>query len=415
MCCGTGCCLCCSCRSFSSAGVRIAYFLMFAMMMCIAWIMRSDGVQSSLTTQSNWPHWIFSISCNSSPNVDEEACIGLFASYRIVLGYIFFSAIMCAMTLGSSRRGDMRGSIHSSWWPVKILVLLVLSFVAFFLDDDTVSNFYWAAFVLSLIYIVFQILMFIGTAYRSSDSVVDSFEDGGSCRRFFTYALALILFIAIIAITVVMFIFFTKESGCDFNKFFISINLVLFLVAAVTSLIPKVQEANPSSNILPVLLIGLFQTYLCWAGIASRPDYDECTSVSSSLKAQTPSIVVGMILLFIVAWWFVVNSVRNDDQTPWNEVFVADGQEEAAKDEDNEYNFSLFHVFFILAACYGLMVLSSWNKFEEKTIGSDSGYVLSQSNAAFWANVIMSWLVWLTLEWSLVAPACCPDRFDSVI
>eukprot|EP00055_Hartaetosiga_balthica_P008791 m.33807 g.33807 ORF g.33807 m.33807 type:complete len:406 (-) comp6475_c1_seq1:114-1331(-) len=405
MCLSLSCC-CCSCRQFSSAGVRVMYFLMFALALCIAWLMRSDGLQTALTKASNSTNGIIDIACGGAY---ESECVGILASYRIVLGYVFFHTILLVLTLGSSRRGDVQGSLHSSWWPLKFLLLAALMFASFFISNDTVVPFYWAAFSFSIVFLLVQILMFLGTAYRSSDSILNKFEDGSMCTKFMTYFISFVLFAAIITFTVVMYVYFTKPSGCGFNKAFISINLVLFIIAAIISLLPRVQEANASANILPVLFLGSFQTYLCWAAIASRPHDIECTSIANPLKAQTPSITVGMILLFVVVWWFILNSVRSDNQTPWKEVFIPDGEEEADKDSDNEYNFSLFHVFFIFAACYGLMVLSSWNNFSEQS----NLFQLNQNDAAFWANIIMSWLVWGAMVWSLIAPSCCPNRFNN--
>eukprot|EP00043_Microstomoeca_roanoka_P009841 m.93648 g.93648 ORF g.93648 m.93648 type:complete len:80 (+) comp14708_c0_seq3:70-309(+) len=40
----------------------------------------------------------------------------------------------------------------------------------------------------------------------------------------------------------------------------------------------------------------------------------------------------------------------------------------------------------------------------------DDLYRLEQSDAAFWVQVILSWITWGLLTWAAVAPCCFPDR-----
>ena len=49
----------------------------------------------------------------------------------------------------------------------------------------------------------------------------------------------------IIAGAVVMYIYYTKGTGCGLNVFFITFNLILCIVMMIGSVLPRVQEVRP--------------------------------------------------------------------------------------------------------------------------------------------------------------------------
>lgn len=61
-----------------------------------------------------------------------------------------------------------------------------------------------------------------------------------------------------------------KASGCGLHVFFITFNLILCLIATIISLLPKVQEFNPTSGILQSSFVSLYVMYLTWSAMSNN-------------------------------------------------------------------------------------------------------------------------------------------------
>ena len=80
-----------------------------------------------------------------------------------------------------------------------------------------------------------------------------------------------------------------------------------------------------------------------------------------------------------------------------------------AKDDDNDderkgtkYNYSWFHVVFILAAMYVSMLLTDWNKIKsgnDNETGDELVWI-GRSPVAMWVRMISSWLCYFIYIWS---------------
>lgn len=87
------------------------------------------------------------------------------------------------------------------------------------------------------------------------------------CGAFVSYwSLLCFLFTALLTVTilnyilsltavVLFFVFYTKPDGCFINKFFISFNMLLCIVASVISVLHKVQVHNRADLLCPSQLI----------------------------------------------------------------------------------------------------------------------------------------------------------------
>jgi hypothetical protein len=84
-----------------------------------------------------------------------------------------------------------------------------------------------------------------------------------------------------------------------------------------------------------------------------------------------------------------------------------------SNDEEREgvtYNWSLFHVMFVLATLYVMMTLTNWY-----SPGVEHGIESISANlAAVWVKAISAWLCFGIYMWTLVAPVVLPDRDFSI-
>lgn len=71
-----------------------------------------------------------------------------------------------------------------------------------------------------------------------------------------------------------------QSSGCELSKFFISINLILVVIASGISILPSIQEHQPRSGLLQSAVVSLYVMYLTWSALSNASK--ECNSISGS-------------------------------------------------------------------------------------------------------------------------------------
>ncbi|GJN94010.1 hypothetical protein Rhopal_007073-T1 [Rhodotorula paludigena] len=76
------------------------------------------------------------------------------------------------------------------------------------------------------------------------------------------------------------------------------------------------------------------------------------------------------------------------------------------------YNYSYFHVIFVLATMYTACLLTKSVVSTISNVPSDGTPVrIGRSHVAFWMRVVSSWVCLALYGWSLAAPLVLPDRF----
>ena len=84
--------------------------------------------------------------------------------------------------------------------------------------------------------------------------------------------------------------------------------------------------------------------------------------------------------------------------------------ERDAKDDERrgtQYNYSLFHVIFLLATCWVATLLT-------QNIDPDATSDFAPVGRTYWASwvkIVSAWTCYLIYSWSLLAPVVLPDRF----
>lgn len=137
------------------------------------------------------------------------------------------------------------------------------------------------------VFIVIQMILLIDFAHSWTESWVAKVEDGSKCHGVGMSSIhdvtagvlisssglvicSIGLYIATLVGIILMFVFYTNKEGeeCGLNKFFISVDLVLCVVATILSIHPKVQERIPTSGLLQSGVISAYITYLTWSAVS---------------------------------------------------------------------------------------------------------------------------------------------------
>ena len=107
----------------------------------------------------------------------------------------------------------------------------------------------------AFLFILIQLVLLVDFAHSWNSAWVENMEETGSkvwaaLLLFFTF----LMYGTAVAGIVCLYVYFTHgikdaaASACHTNKFFISFNLILCIIASVLAIHPKVQEHQPRSG-----------------------------------------------------------------------------------------------------------------------------------------------------------------------
>jgi len=85
----------------------------------------------------------------------------------------------------------------------------------------------------------------------------------------------------------------------------------------------------------------------------------------------------------------------------------------ASRPQKLPFNFSLFHMAFMLGAMYVQQLLTNWETISSQTSTSSTTadeITVDSGPGSVWVKIISSWLVFALYLWSLFAPLIFPDR-----
>ncbi|XP_077517887.1 serine incorporator TMS1 isoform X2 [Amblyomma americanum] len=425
-CCGSAACsLCCSacpsCRNSTSS--RIMYALMLLLTTVVACIMLSPKIEQLLEKVPQL--------CEST-----DACknaVGYLAVYRLHFALTLFFIAFSMMMIGVKSSKDPRSGIQNGFWALKYLVLIGAMVGAFFIPDGATFGQVWMYFgmVGGFLFILIQLILIIDFAHSWANSWVEKFEEtqskGWYCALLtFTmlhYALA-------IAGVVLFYIFYTQAKGCTLQKFFISFNLIICVILSVVSILPKVQETQPSSGLLQSSAVTLYIMYLTWSAMnnsTSKQCKPSLGLTQEGSKFDTQSIV-GLVVWFVCVLYSSIRTSSNSQvgkltmsekilvkETGTKSTALVGNEDESAggdaeakvwdnEDEGVAYSWSFFHFMFALSSLYVMMTLTNW--FQP----SDDPKNLIENNASMWVKMASSWMCSALYLWTLVAPLALPDR-----
>ncbi|KAK1901117.1 Serine incorporator 3, partial [Dissostichus eleginoides] len=288
--CSSATCLLCSCcpSTRNSTVTRIIYAFILLLGTIVTCIMLSPGVDQQL---KRIPGFCEDGAGSSIPgmqaDVNCEMFVGYKAVYRICFGmsmwFLGFSILM--INIKNSR--DPRAAIHNGFWFFKFAALVAVTVGAFYIPD---GPFTYTWFVVgsggAFCFILIQLVLLVDFAHSWNESWLEKMETGSSrCWYAALLVVTLINYIMSFTAVVLFFIFYTKPDGCSINKFFISFNILICLVASFLSVLPKVQESQTRSGLLQSSIITLYTMYLTCSAMSNEPDR-ECNPSLLSLFQQ---------------------------------------------------------------------------------------------------------------------------------
>lgn len=411
--------------TFSSGIVtRIFYAMIFMINSIISWISLSSWAIGKLD--------LLKYACGG------DNCTGFTAVHRINsgLGLLHLSLAGILLALPAAAKPTQRRALQNGWWRAKIFFWLSFVVLGFFIPPGAwvVWGNYFAP-IFSFTFIFIGLVLLIDCAYSWAELCIENVETADDDRSAKTWQGILIsstigLYLIALVLTAIMCWFFAS-SGCSMNQAAITINVVLAIVTSVISVHPTIQDYNQRAGLAQSAMVTAYCTYLTMSAVASEPDDKNCNPLIRSKGTRTFSIILGAIFTFVAIAYTTTraasSSSANDYSSPDNEdqtmrrraleEAVQEGTlpasalemqdyESESQDEDS-YNYFLFHLVFFLATQYTAVLLTM---NVEKDI-SDHFIPVGRTYFSTWLKIVSSWLCYALYAWSLAAPCLMPNRF----
>lgn len=360
---------------------------------------------------------------------DTSICkdvVGYLAVYRLMFALTMFFLIMACMMIGVKTSKDGRAGIQNGFWAIKYLVLIGLMVGSFYMGDAETFGSVWMYFgmVGGSLFILIQLILIIDFAHGWASSWVAQFEETGSKGWYCALLSATFgMYAIVVTVVVLSFVYYTGgDSGCGLQKFFLSFNLILCTIVSVVSILPAVQEVQPTSGLLQASAVSLYVMYLTWSALTNSGDANCMPDMVISKKGNKFDLQ-SIVSLCIFAACVLYTSIRNSSNTQVGKLtglsdtndaesgVRSGGVSEDTKVWDNEedsvaYSWSFFHFIFALATLYVMMTLTNW--YHPGDVGD--GSALIQNRGSMWVKIVSSWVCVGLYSWTLVAPVVLPDR-----
>ena len=259
-------------------------------------------------------------------------------------------------------------------------------------------------------------------AHDISESWIDLYHQTEA--QFYAISLiitTLLLNLGSLSAAIFLFVFYPHDTK---TLVIVSVTLFVGLIQTLVSIWPFVQSFNPRSGILQPSFVTFYNFYLITSAtlLNQKPPSFEAYSGS-----ENPWLLyTGLAMTFISLGYSAMNSgvesskltlnstsgaldleIGGDSDSTTGSLLLSKSTPKVSESDNGYcYNYSFFHVIFILAACYAALVLTGWKQpaFE------DNLFFTVPTVAAYWMRIGSSWIVSFLYIFTVFAPRIFPDR-----
>lgn len=364
----------------------------------------------------------------------EGKCYGVLAVHRVCFALALFHLILSSLLIGVKDTRDKRSAIQNGWWGPKVLLWIILVAISFFIPNGFFM--FWGNYVSLIgatVFILIGLVLLVDFAHTWSETCIEKWENSAGNSNLWQWILigsTAATYVFTITMTGILYAFFAGPE-CGLNRFFISFNLVLSVLATLICIHPLIQEHNPRSGLAQSGMVAAYCTYLIVSAVSNYVhESSACNPLRSNKDTaegtRRVSDILGIIFTFLAIAYSTTRaatqsralvgknrrgniSLNDDDQfgdhselgvvttqpgkidSPRYQAILAAVQagaipasalnEEAWEDDEDEigetrdderfgtrYNYSWFHVIFALGAMYVAMLLTDWNVMSKKPV-----------------------------------------------
>ncbi|XP_076910213.1 uncharacterized protein LOC143567777 [Bidens hawaiensis] len=350
---------------------RYVYSVMFLLANLLAWAVRDYG-GTALTQMSKLK------TCEGG-----EDCLGTQGVLRVSMGCFIFFFIMFVSTSGTKKLHGRKELWHSSWWSVKIILMIILVVLPFFLPTQLILAYGSIAHFGAGVFLFIQLISIIRfITWLNERCLSEKYAE--RCHTHFTVIAIGEYFVCILGI-ILMYIWYTPQLSCVYNIAFITWTLFLLQLMTSVSLHPKVR-----AGFLTPGLMGLYIVFLCWSAIRSEPPDNKCTRTWGASRHWLTiiSFVIALVTMVIATFSIGINY----------KCFQR-GNDEKQEEDDVPYCFGFFHLVFASGVMYFAMLLIGWNSHHTM-----AKWTIDVGWTSTWVRIVNEWLAVCVYLWMLVEP-----------
>ncbi|MES1911735.1 MAG: hypothetical protein MHM6MM_004122 [Cercozoa sp. M6MM] len=302
MCCGVAC-LACGCAASGvssmtkprSPASRLPYLLLVALTLIFAFVV-------NLFADEKIDFFLGEKTLCEMATGTSDKCVGNQIVFRasFVL-FIFFLVHVVAMLTSCGN------AFHVSMWGLKLLLWLGGLIAVFFIRDEVFNVYADIARVVSVLFIVLQMLIFVDVAYRWNDVVVNKAQEGG-----LKYLLigCILLYAGVYTALGFFYGLFTgndaTEESCRTQSAAITATYVITGLLTVVSMSGVAEHGS----LLVSSIVTAYSTWQVYTALNSDPS--TCNTVSSGNKdVSSPEMWMSLVFALASLVWIGFSASRN--------------------------------------------------------------------------------------------------------
>lgn len=201
-----------------SMATRIAYAFILLINSILSWLMLTPWALQKL---EHLTLDYMSITCKG------EDCYGFVAVQRINFALGLFHFILSVLLLGVKNSKDTRAGLQNGFWGPKIIVWLAFVALTFLIPESFFRVWgQYFAFVGAMLFVLLGLILLVDLAHTYAEFCLEKIENYNSTGwRVLLIGSTLSMYIASVAMTIVMYIFFAR-SGCAMNQAAITVSVI---------------------------------------------------------------------------------------------------------------------------------------------------------------------------------------------
>jgi hypothetical protein len=259
---------------------------------------------------------------------------------------------------------DWRAKVQNGFWTLKVIMWIAITLLTFTIPNGVYT--FLAKYLYmpaSVIFIIIQLILLIDFAYNTSRFMIERWESTNDRN----YLIALLAFtgtsyIGSVLLTGFLYSWF-GGSSCPLNQFFITFNWLIFFMVSALSLVPKIQELNPSSGLAQAAIVTVYSSYLLLSSLMSIPGDMKCSNAQLFGDGENLSVLLGALLTFLSLAYSTTRAASSDllsEKPTYGPIQLDDGENGVSDDEQEavQYSYSGFHIIFFLGSLYIAMIIT---------------------------------------------------------
>lgn len=399
--------------------LRLKYGGLLVLSFIFSCIMRSDAC----LTAGHYMKFGYNDGC-----AGEVQCLKDQPCYRISFATVLFFVIHWLMSHKWNLcmpSATARVKFNTDWFIVKLAILLAFMVASMYIPSNPFFVvFAWFALVLSVVYLILQLVIFLGFSYDLNDWLRNH---ESSSAKFVLIGATVFMFLATLTGTGFMYYWFGDDKSCVEGQMMITLTLLAAVLYTILGIFA------PNGSLFPSAIVFMYTMWTIFTALTSGfPDHGTCNRLASEpagWKLGISAAISGLSLAYACTAGGAsrdnftgghstqMSNIGNDNLAASEGGVHGQAQAyEAGADEEEDKIFanhlSWFHLLMCLGSFYMAMLVTNWyiTKGEGSEATSSNVSEVDTGSTSMWTKFASALLCILLYFWTLIAPMIFPDR-----